>query len=261
MSPDRAELAGTGAAIVFHVVLIAALSTSLAHLASPPEPPSMDVELVDDVGLQAAAPQTVAPPPPPSEAPEMGEAPEPVPSPAPSPVVTPSIPVPKPVVAPQVNAAEKRQKQIQAKPAPPKAAPRVSRIGDDFLKGIAGSDAPSRPAQPAAATFDARAKASVAALFQRLVQPCADNQVNPGSGANRIRVTVNLRLRPNGSLASASVVRVSGVDDDNASYEERVKDLAVAVYRECAPFRGLPPELYKTDQGGWSNINLTYKLP
>ena len=261
MSPDRAELAGTGAAIVFHVVLIAALSTSLAHLASPPEPPSMDVELVDDVGLQAAAPQTVATPPPPSEAPEMGEAPEPVPSPAPSPVVTPSIPVPKPVVTPQVNAAEKRQKQIQAKPAPPKAAPRVSRIGDDFLKGIAGSDAPSRPAQPAAATFDARAKASVAALFQRLVQPCADNQVNPGSGANRIRVTVNLRLRPNGSLASASVVRVSGVDDDNASYEERVKDLAVAVYRECAPFRGLPPELYKTDQGGWSNINLTYKLP
>ena len=40
-----------------------------------------------------------------------------------------------------------------------------------------------------------------------------------------------------------------------------VKDLAVAVYRERAPFRGLPPDLYKTEQGGWSNINLTYKLP
>jgi hypothetical protein len=56
-------------------------------------------------------------------------------------------------------------------------------------------------------------------------------------------------------------VRVTGVDDDNARYEERVRDLAVAVYRECAPFRGLPPELYKTAEGGWSNINLTYKLP
>ena len=261
MSPDRAEVAGTAAAVVFHVALIAALSTSLAHMASPPEPPSMDVELVEDVGLQAAAPQSVATPPPPSEAPEMGDAPEPVPAPAPAPVVAPSIPAPKPVVTPQVNAAEKRQKQIQAKPAPPKAAPRVSRIGDDFLKGIAGSDAPSRAAKPAAATFDAKAKADIASLFKRLVQPCADSQVNPGDGANRIRVTVNLRLRPNGSLAGASVVRVSGVDDDNERYEERVKDLAVSVYRECAPFRGLPAELYKTDQGGWSNINLTYKLP
>ena len=119
----------------------------------------------------------------------------------------------------------------------------------------------SGPAIGRAASFDARAKASVAALFQRLVQPCADQQVNPGQGANRIRVTVNLRLRPNGSLAGSSVVRVSGVDDDNARFEERVKDLAIAVYRECAPFRGLPPELYKTAEGGWSNINLTYKLP
>jgi hypothetical protein len=255
MSPDRAEIAGTGAAIVFHVALIAALSTSLANIARAPEPPSMDVELVEDVGLQATAPQSAATPPPPSEAPEIGQALEPFSVPAP--VAAPPIPSPSPIVTPQVNVAQTRQKQIdtsrQSKPAP-----RVSRIGDDFLKGIAGSDGPSRPAT---ATFDARAKASVAALFQRLVQPCADSQVNPGDGANRIRVTVNLRLRPNGSLASASVVRVSGVDDDNGRYEERVKDLAVAVYRECAPFRGLPPELYKTDQGGWSNINLTYKLP
>jgi hypothetical protein len=224
----------------------------------------MDVELVDDVGLQATAPRSVAAPPPPSEAPEIGEAPEPVPAPTPAPVVAPPVPAPKPVVTPPAK-IEKLRKQAaptrQPSQSPQRAAPRASRIGDDFLKGITGSDAPSRPSQPAAATFDAKAKASVAALFQRLVQPCADNQVNPGSGANRIRVTVNLRLRPNGSLASASVVRVSGVDDDNASYEERVKDLAVAVYRECAPFRGLPPDLYKTDQGGWSNINLTYKLP
>ena len=260
MSPDRAEIAGTGAAIVFHVALIAALSTSLAHMAQAPEPPSMEVELVDDVGLQSAAPQTIPTLPPPSEAPEMGQAIEPAP---PEPVAAPPIPAPKPMITSQ--AAQKPQKPTatprQAKAAPTKPAPRVSRIGDDFLKGITGSDAPSRPARQSGATFDAKAKASVAALFQRLVQPCADNQVNPGSGANRIRVTVNLRLRPNGSLASASVVRVTGVDDDNASYEERVKDLAVAVYRECAPFRGLPPDLYKTDQGGWSNINLTYKLP
>jgi hypothetical protein len=250
MSPDRAEFAGTGAAIVFHVALIAALSMSLAHVNSTPEPPSMEVELVEDVGLQSAAPQSIPSPPPPSQAPEMGEAIQPVPVPAPR--------AEAPSPAPSIKPAP--PKPVKAT-APPKPAPRVSRIGDDFLKGIDGPDAPSRPAKPAAARFDARAKASVAALFQRLVQPCANQQVNPGDGANRIRVTVNLRLRPNGSLAGSSVVRVTGVDDDNARYEERVRDLAVAVYRECAPFRGLPPDLYKTAEGGWSNINLTYKLP
>ena len=261
MSPDRAEIAGTGAALVFHVALIAALSTSLAHMANAPEPPSMEVELVDDVGLQSAAPQSMPTPPPPSQAPEMGEAIEP----APAPVLAPPPPMPSPVPAPQVKPAERPQKQAEsrrpAKAAPPKQAPRVSRIGDDFLKGIEGSDAPSRPSKPAAATFDARAKASIGSLFQRLVQPCANQQVNPGQGANRIKVTVNLRIRRNGSLASASVVRVSGVDDDNARFEERVRDLATAVYRECSPFRGLPPEYYQTADGGWSNINLTYKLP
>ena len=246
MNFDRAEWTGTGAAVVFHVALIAALSMSLASVDHSPEPPSMEVELVEEVGLQSAAPEPYTPPPP-SQAPEIGEAIEPTPAPrieAPAP--TPSI---KP-------APPKPQKAVPQKPAP-----RVSRLGDDFLKGISGSDAPARPAKAAPASFDARAKASVAALFQRLVQPCADQQVNPGQGANRIRVTVNLRLRPNGSLAGSSVVRVSGVDDDNARFEERVKDLAIAVYRECAPFRGLPPELYKTAEGGWSNINLTYKLP
>ena len=55
MTLDRAELAGTGAALAFHVALIAALSLSLAHVASVPEPPSMEVEFVDELGLTAAA--------------------------------------------------------------------------------------------------------------------------------------------------------------------------------------------------------------
>ncbi len=256
MNFDRAEWTGTGAAVVFHVALIAALSMSLASVNPAPEPPSMEVELVEEVGLRAAAPEPYTAPPP-SQAPEIGEAIEPAPAPrVEAPAPTPSI---KPAPPNQQKAAP--QKAAPQKAVPQKTAPRVSRLGDDFLKGIEGSDAPSRPAKAAAATFDARAKASVAALFQRLVQPCADQQVNPGQGANRIRVTVNLRLRPNGSLAGSSVVRVSGVDDDNARFEERVKDLAIAVYRECAPFRGLPPDLYKTAEGGWSNIHLTYKLP
>ncbi len=245
MTLDRAELTGASAALVFHVALIAALSMSLASVASAPEPPAMEVELVEEVGLQAAAPRPLAPPPP-SQAPQIGEA-EP----------TQAAPAIRPAPAPGIEPAPARPQPR----APAREAPRVSRIGDDFLKGIAEAKSSERSAEPAAARFDARAKASIGALFQRLVQPCANKQINPGEGANRIRVTVNLRLRRNGSLAGASVVRVSGVDDENERYEERVRDLATAVYRECSPFSGLPPELYRTPEGGWSNINLTYKLP
>src|SRR5207344_2053542 len=107
--------------------LIAAMSLSLAHVARTPEAPAMEVELVEDVGLQSTAP---TPAPPPSQAPEIGEAPAVEPAPAPAVVpVTPSLRVMPTPTRPQ-------------KPAPAaKPAPRVSRIGDDFLKGIA--DAPA----------------------------------------------------------------------------------------------------------------------
>jgi hypothetical protein len=115
---------------------------------------------------------------------------------------------------------------------------------------------------PGAARFSPQARASVAALIQRRIQPCADRQTDPGPGANRIRVTLNIRLSPAGALiGTPQVVRVAGVDEDNRRFEARVRDLAVAVYRQCSPFRGLPPELHSTPEGGWSNINLTYRLP
>jgi hypothetical protein len=70
MTADRAEWSGFGAALLFHVALIAAMSMSLASVADKPEPPSMEVELVEEVGLQAAAP--AATPPPPAAAPALG---------------------------------------------------------------------------------------------------------------------------------------------------------------------------------------------
>ena len=260
MTLDKAELTGAGAAILFHVALIAALSIGLAKVSAPAEPPAMEVEFVDDVGLQAAAPSAT---PPASQAPEMGEAlTEPSPAPA-APALTraPSI-----VPTPEVTAAERRKAEIErskrtpAKAEPNKAAPRVSRLDDDFLKGIKESGSASP--KPAAATFSASALASIQQAIRRQIQPCADRQVNPGPGANRIRVTLNLRLSRGGRLVRPpEVVRTAGVDDENARYEDRVKDLAVAAYIGCAPLAGLPAELYQTPQGGWSNINMTYRLP
>ena len=72
---------------------------------------------------------------------------------------------------------------------------------------------------------------------------------------------LNLRLDRSGRLSRPpSVMRTSGVDDDNDRYEQPVIDQAIAVYRACSPLR-LPSELYSTPQGGWGNINMTYRVP
>ena len=265
MRMDRAEWTGTGAALLFHVALIGALSMSLASVHSIPEPPAMEVEFVEDVGLTAAAPQQVAVPPPPSQAPEIGEA-EPIE--APMPVPPPPAPAPsiKPAPSPKSAPALKPVPRKPLPQAPSRPAPRSSRIGEDFLKGIADDKLAPRPgpaAAPAAATVSASAMAGIVQAIRRQVQPCADRQVNPGAGASRIRVKLRLQLTRSGRLkVPPQVVGTSGVDDENARYQERVEDLAVATFVGCAPLVGLPPELYETESGkGWSDFIMNYNLP
>jgi outer membrane biosynthesis protein TonB len=273
VSIDRSELAGTGAALAFHVALVAALSLHFAQVDAVLEPPSMEVEFIDEVGLSAAAPTPAVTPPPPSQAPEIGQA-EPVePAPAPPPQIEPApapriVPTPAPrpakTAAKPAPAKAAPAKSAPAKAAPAKPAPRVSRIGDDFLKGINESPAKATPAaKPAAATVSPSAMAGIVQAIIRQVQPCANRQVDPGPGANRIRVRLRLQLSRSGRLSRPpQVVGTSGVDDENSRYEERVKDLAVATFVGCAPLTGLPPDLYETSSGkGWSDFILNYRLP
>jgi hypothetical protein len=247
MRLDRAEWTGTGAALLFHVALIGALSMSLAHVDSTPEPPAMEVEFVEEVGLTAAAPQSIAVPPPPSQAPEIGEA-EPIEAP---PIVRPQPPRPAPVARP-----------TPPRPAPPsRPAPRVSRIGDDFLKGI--GDASSRsnaPPKPAAPTFSAQARASVGSAILRQVQPCADRQPFIGEDANQVRLRVNLKLARSGRLTRPpTILGMSGDPDLRAKYGDLLEDQVRRIFAECTPLR-LPAELYDTPDGGWNDFTFTYRV-
>lgn len=245
MRLDRAEWTGTGAALLFHVALIGALSMSLASADSVPEPPAMEVELVEEIGLTSAAPQSIPVPPPPSQAPEIGEAepveaPPPVARPAPAASPAPAKPVPR---------------------APSKPAPRVSRIGDDFLKGI--GDAPSKsnaPPRPAAPTFSAQARQSVGNAILRQVQPCADRQPYIGEDANQVRLTINLKLARSGRLTRPpTVIRMSGDPDLRAKYGDLLEDQVRRIFAECTPLR-LPAELYDTPTGGWNDYTFTYRV-
>ncbi|MFL6724397.1 MAG: hypothetical protein ACJ8E7_09740 [Sphingomicrobium sp.] len=244
MKMDRAEWTGTGAALLFHIVLIGALSMSLAHVSSTPEAPAMEVEFVEDVGLTSAAPQSIAVPPPPSQAPEIGEAEpvQPVPAirPTPAPSLTPAKPAPR---------------------IPDKPAPRVARIGDDFLKGIADRPSPSSaPPRPAAPTFSASARASVGQAILRQVQPCADRQPYIGEGANQVRLKINLKLARSGRLVRPpTVLGMSGDPDLRSKYGELLEDQVRRIFAECTPLR-LPAELYDTADGGWNDFTFTYRV-
>ena len=275
MRVDRTDAATFGFVAAAHVGLIAGLAY-LASVSRPlalPDSEAMEVSFVDEVGLDAAAPTNE--PAAQSFAPEIGAPEEAAPAPAEQPVPDP---VPRPVPAP--TPPQPRPAPRQAAPTPPAAQPartpprrpnrqagagtapanRGSRLGPDLLKGI-GNDPASRSERPSGAVMNAQAQANIASAILRQVQPCANRQRTPGPGAERIRVTIRLRLNRNGSLAAPpAVVNRTGVDDSNRRYVERVEDLAINTFTGCSPLRGLPAELYDVPRG-WRDFSLRYNLP
>jgi len=289
---DRAEKAGLGVAVVGHVLLFGALSLGLLSRPSPPPPipPSIDVSLVDKVGLEAQAPQSVTPPAQ-SKAPELG-APEDAPAkPAEESEPDPTPPAPQPKAAPPPKPAPappQPKKPAAAKPDTAKAPPRREattaakatkteaqatgagtrpgkrpRGGDlgAVMAGISATPSKSTSQVPQAVKIDANALASIRDAIQRQIQPCANRQVIPGPGANQIAIKLNLQLNRDGTLAAPPkmVGSPSGVTDDNSRYVQRVHDLGVAAFKGCSPLH-LPAEYYQTPNGGWNNINFTWQL-
>ena len=275
---DRAERAGIGVSILGHGALLAALSLGLfaANNKLPVKHQPMDVMFVDEVGLQAAAPQASQEAPAPSQAPEQGppeEAPPPPaaaePSPAPpEPTPAPPRPAPSPAPAP---------KPVPQKPAPAKPAPARERLSDDFLKGLK-TERPTRAtaargerlgpdflkglgtqngrATTPPAAISGPAMASLAAAIYRQIQPCYDRKPIVGPGAETISTVLRLRLNPNGSSAARpSVSEQGGINPSNARYATRAGEVAIASVLECLPLK-LPPELYK---GGWDDIELSFR--
>ena len=255
MTADRAEWTGIGAALAFHLALIAALSMSLAHVAQKTEPPSMEVELIDDVALQSAAPTPIASASPPPSSVPAPEQPLPLQAPPPE-VIAP--PIPTPIQRPQPQ----RPTAAPQRPAPAPARP-VQRpgLGKDFLKSFDDDLAPhAGQAALLAPKFDAKAQASVASLIARQIEPCARRQRHVADSARSMSVVLGLSFLPSGQLRGRpNVVRVDGVNDDNSQFRDLAVDQAIASYQQCSPLR-LPAELYSTPQGGWKNIRIIFDV-
>lgn len=241
---DRSEAAGLGVSVAGHAALLAALAVGLSTAISPPPmPDAMEVSFVDDVGLTAAAPVPSTAPAAPARAPEVGPAEDA----AAAPRQTILAPLITPTPAP---AAGSGTAQANRRPG----------LGDLDPRSF-GREADENAATPPAAVMSAQAAADIGSAIKRQVQPCADRQVYPGPGAERIVTAINLRLNRDGSLAARPrVMGQSGLDDENRRYADRVADLAIATFSGCAPLRGLPQELYDV-QRGWSNFTMNYRLP
>lgn len=300
---DRADRNGLGAAVAGHALLLAALTIGISHRVPPvhPQPQVMDVQLVDTVGLQSAAPEPATEAPQEQVSPEAGPSeeaappePTPVPEPAPPKPVekpTPAPPQPKPVPAPAPEPAKTPKKPVEAKPTPTpaktppkepaKAAPRLSsdflndiskaakseakgasagkgqrtagsKLGPDFLKGIA-SPAPGKGTQ-ARASISGAAMNGLAAAIKRQVQPCYDLGALGGTPAMEITTVLRIRFNKDGSVASAQKVEQTGITPANGRYAQQMAEVSRAAVLRCSPLH-LPAELY---EGGWEQIEMGF---
>lgn len=259
---DRAEKTGFGIALVGHAALLAALTVGLASLGRAPSlSDPIEISFVEEVGLVSASPEPAAAPPEAGMAPALGPIEDAAPSapadPAPVPPPPRAAPAERSPPAPAPKQSRRTRSSDRAATGEQARRPRLA----DVLKGIGRDTSPSRSRNSPAATMSARAAADIGSAIERQVQPCADRQVYPGPGAERIVTTLNLRLERDGSLARPPrVVDQGGIDDENRRYAQRVADLAIRSFVECSPLRGLPAELYDVPRG-WSNFTMRYRLP
>ena len=258
---QRAEQAGLGVAVAGHVLLFGALSLVL-NVAPKPVPPvvqSVDIQIVDNVGPTDTAPNPSTIAPAASVAPLVGApvvaalsnpvatstspaAPAAPAAPATKPPMpTPSVTKPTPKLARKTaTAAPPRPKLSLDLSRPDALAPRGSRLGNDFLKGVT-----DRASTTTRQTSRAAAGPSVAASLAREVL----RQLKPhwkaptGADVEQLRTLLSIHLNPDGTVAAVKVIDTTGVTESNRAQVRLHQEAAVKAVRLAAPFV-LPTELY-----------------
>jgi outer membrane biosynthesis protein TonB len=252
---DRAEATGVGMSMAGHGALLAALSLGFASASQPPlmnEP--IEVELVDEIGLQSAAPRPAAEPAAAKlaevEAP-VEEAPPPVavpdPKPAPRAVEQPKAkpkPAEKAKAAPEKPAPSKKAAEAaKAKPAPARPAAKAGGRLSGLLDGISDRESKSRSTAPAAKVASAAVQSSLRAEVLRQLKP--HWRAPTGADAELLRTELSISLAPNGAVTSVKVLRTTGQTSSNQPQVKLHQEQAIRAAKLASPFR-LPPEYYDT---------------
>lgn len=264
---DRAEATGFGVAAAGHVALLAALTLGFANAVRPPvlnQP--MEVEFIEEVGLESMAPAPTQAEP----APKLAEVEGPV-----EPAPPPPLPLPDPAPLPEPKAAEPPPQpkpapaKAKAKPAPPaktappkKAAPakappakaaaakakqkaesRSTGRLSGILSGISDRETKSRSTATPAAKAGPAVQASLAAAIRRQLKP--HWKAPTGADVERLRTELAISLAPDGSVRKIDVLRTTGQTESNRPQVKPHQEQAVRAVRLASPFK-LPPQHYDT---------------
>ena len=264
---DRAETAGLGVAAAGHVLLFAALS--LGFMAAPDplklKPQPIDVQLIDEVGLESGAPAPSleepapklaeiegpivdsAPPPPqplPDPVPQPQPRAEPAPPPAPTPKPVKRAPAPKPTPAAKAAPARPKapaEKAAPAKAAKQKAATRPTGRLSGILDGVSERESQSRATTPRTRTASAAVQSSLRAEVLRQLKP--HWKAPTGADAEQLRTELSITLAPNGTVTNIEVLRTTGQTPSNRPQVKLHQEQAIRAARLASPFR-LPAEYY-----------------
>lgn len=260
MTIDRAERTGFGVAAAGHVLLFGVLSAG--WFASPPplqlKRQPVEVELVDETGLESGAPEisTEAPAAKRAEVEGPIEAAPPMPLPEPQPVPVPAPPKAAPAPAPAPKPA--KQPSPKAAPAPPKAAakpaPKAAAARgrlEGLLEGISDRPSQSRSTTPTAATITPAAQAALAAAVRRQIKPHWSGPT--GAGVEELRTILEIELARDGSVSDVRWVDTTGVNATNRPQAQLHRERAIKAVRLASPFQ-LPPQFYD----GWKSMKVTF---
>lgn len=256
MTIDRAERTGFGVAAAGHVLLFGVLSAG--WFASPPplqlKRQPVEVELVDETGLESGAPQISAETPAAKRAEVEGpiEAARPIPVPAPEPVPVPPpkaaavpaptpAPVPQPAKQPAPKAAPAPAKAA-AKPAPKKATAERGRL-DGLLEGLSDKPSDSRSTAPRASVASPAVQASLRAAVLRQLKP--HWKAPTGADAELLRTELSITLARDGSVTDIEVLGQTGITASNRAQAKLHQEQAIKAVRLASPF-DLPAAYYDT---------------
>lgn len=241
---------GIAIAVAAHVVIIGLLSVQWTAGERRFDNPPMEVDLIAETAVQSTAPVISENPP----AARLGEeeavdiaAPEPMPAPPlPEPIVRPTpAPTPKQVARPKAQPKQTPPAAAKAQPkAAPKAPPAKSRPTRPTgrLDGIAEGLSKSQPKTPAS---KGAPTAATAAEVKRVAELAVNREIQPFWGRNapkgyeveELRLTLEIRLRPDGSLIDIRQIGdLSGKTDSNAPQQQRFIEQARKSIIQAAPF-------------------------
>lgn len=264
----REERVGLGVAAVAHVALVAALVFNVRDEPTRlPIPERMEVSLASEVSLESTAPDPSAEPqaaiapvlaaePAPPEPEVQPQPPQPRPEPLAERPVERVQPAPRPTREPPVTRTPAPRPTASARPAPaptsratPRPEPRPtqatrsggSRLGDDFLEGVGGSERSESRGTPAARAGPAE-QASITSAIIRQIKPHWN--APQGVDAEKLVTILSWELNPDGSLKGRPrVVDQQGINDSNRPQAPLHAERAIRAVQLAAPFN-LPEEYY-----------------